>query len=109
MSLETPKERAQKELERQELLASVVLRDAYRKTFDTEYGRLVLEDFIVKGHMLETTCSGNAWSYFYEGERNWNLRMMALIPDLFGEVVSDILSRRQGEISKTLSDLAREE
>ena len=107
--METPKERQQKEKEKADFLHSLELRECYRMTFETEHGRRVLEDFIERGHMLETTCSGNAWSYFYEGERNWILRITSMIPDLIGRVMSEIMAKRQGDINRQIADLARGE
>lgn len=107
--METPKERAQREREKSEFLSSLELRECYRMTFETEHGRRVLEDFIERGHMLETTCSGNAWSYFYEGERNWILRITSIIPDLVGQVMAGMMAKRQGDINRQIADLAKGE
>lgn len=107
--METPREKAQKHREKEELLSSMQLRADYQECFDTPAGRRVLEDFVTRGHMLETTCSGNAWSYFYEGERNTVLRMMALIPDLVGETIRKMMSEKQTEISKQILEAKIEE
>lgn len=101
--METNRERAQREKEKQEFVASLALREAYRVTFDTPAGRTVLEDMLIKGHALDTTCSGNAWSYFYEGERNaLVLRVAAYIPELVGQALTRILAARQTEINKAM-------
>ena len=107
--METPKERAQRDREKADFLSSLELRECYRMTFETEHGRRVLEDFIERGHMLETTCSGNAWAYFYEGERNWTLRISSIIPDLVGQVMAGMMAKRQGDINRQIADLANDE
>lgn len=91
-------------------MGSLELREAYRLTYDTESGRRVLEDMLIKGHMFDTTCSGNAWSYFYEGERNaLVLRLMAYIPELVGEAVTRIMQARQADLDKALSQAMNQE
>ncbi len=105
--LETPKERLIRERERDEFIAGIGLREDYRRTFDTEHGRRVLADFVLGGHMLETTCSGNAWSYFYEGERNWVHRIAGKIPDLVGQVIGEILAKQQEEMDTTIIEITR--
>lgn len=107
--METPKERLQREREKKEFLASLSLREDYRLTFGTDHGRRVLEDMITRGHMLETTCSGNAWSYFYEGERNWVLRIMSYIPELVGDVMAFMMARRQVELNRQVAEATRQD
>jgi hypothetical protein len=106
--METPRERQLREKEKQEFVASLKLREAYRATFNTESGLLVLRDIIERGHMLETTCSGNAWSYFYEGERNFVLRIGAMIPDLLGLVMQWIMASRQEEVNAQMAEIMKE-
>jgi hypothetical protein len=97
--METPKERAQRRHEAQEVIHSLELREAYRMTFDTPHGRTVLRDMILSGHFFETTCTGNAWSHFYEGDRNRILRTMSFIPGIVGPVLAEIMADRQGELN----------
>lgn len=108
-ALETPKERLLRERDKQALIDGLALREDYRMTFSTPHGRRVLEDFLLGGHMLETTCSGNAWSYFYEGERNWALKLTAKIPGLVGEVMAKIMAERQDELNGVLAEAAPKE
>lgn len=97
--METPRERIQKRLEAREAVHSLELQEAYRLTFETPHGRTVLRDMILSGHFFETTCTGNAWSHFYEGDRNRILRTMSFIPGIVGPVLAEIMADRQNELN----------
>lgn len=100
--LVTPKEREIKDRERQDVIANAARREDFLQTFSTPHGRRVLKYIVETSHMLESTCSGNAWSYFYEGERNWMLRLTSLIPDLLGEVFAEMMADHKRQMDRAL-------
>ena len=48
----------------------------YERTFETEYGKRVLEDIIKTGRVFHTTMTGNAWANYYEGFRSFALYIL---------------------------------
>ena len=105
--METPKEKSQREEELRQEITTLERRSDYIETYGTETGRKVLRDMIRRGHMLETSYTRNADTYFYEGERNFVLRTMALIPGIFGEVLRDILQEQELEVSVRQAQILR--
>lgn len=97
----TPKERQQQAQERDEFIALLPLRNDFEQTFGTPHGMRVLTFLMERGHLLETTCTGNAWSHFYEGERNFVLKTIGqMIPALLGRVFAEIMRERQAETDR---------
>jgi hypothetical protein len=107
--IETQRERVQKAREKREFVSSLQLRKDYEDTFSTPAGRRVLAHHIERGHILDTTCSGNAWSYFYEGEKNFVLAEMAMVPGLFAEVLMQVLKEKQQAVDAERADLLKDE
>lgn len=101
----TSRERAQRRREATDTVASEQLLEDYRMTFSTPHGRRVFADIIETGHQLSSTFTGNSWGYFYEGERNWVLRFMGRIPGLAGEILAEILAKKQLEMDRQRNEV----
>ena len=97
--IQTSKERLQKQDKRQQFSDSMSIRQDFELTFGTPHGKRTLEYLMERGHLLESTCTGNAWSHFYEGERNFVLKTIgSMIPGLLGAVFAEVMSQRQYEV-----------
>src|SRR5690606_13810656 len=89
---------AKREQEEKNLREFMTRRKKYLEVFGSESGRWVLRDLLEQGHFFHTTYTGNALSYFKEGERNRLLQICAPIPEIVGTVVQDWCQEKAREI-----------
>lgn len=84
-------------------------RKHYLNVFGTDSGKWVLLDLLKQAHFFGTTYTGNALSYFKEGERNRVLQICAPIPELVGDVIQAWCSDKAREIFELQSARAEDE
>jgi hypothetical protein len=90
---------------RKDLIAWHNRNKAYSKVFDTPDGKVVLEDLLEKSFFFSTTYTGNALTYFREGERNKVLEIASYIP----RVMADVLQQRFLRIAQVHEDRINKE
>lgn len=83
--METPRERAAKEQEKQRYVESLPLREDYKQVFGTPAGNRVLLDMIKRGHVYSSRFTNNGWTAFNEGECNFVLFIADQAPEAFRE------------------------
>lgn len=93
-------ESVKKDQEEKNLSEFLGRRQKYLEVFGSDSGRWVLQDLLEQGHFFHTTYTGNAMSYFREGERNRLLHICAPIPDIVGEVIHEWCMEKAREILK---------
>jgi hypothetical protein len=81
---------------------------AYAECFSTPSGMIVLRDLIERAHFLHTTYTGNALSYFQEGERGLVLEICGYIPELAGRAIGDWCAQKAETQRKTINDMLQE-
>lgn len=91
-------ESAKKDQEEKNLNEFLKRRQRYSEVFGSDSGKWVLRDLLEQGHFFHTTYTGNALSYFKEGERNRLLQLCAPIPDIVGEVIQEWCREKTKEI-----------
>lgn len=104
--------RIEEELERRERLEEDNLLAAYRRLFATADGRLVLDDLLYKCGLYRRSFTGNAETYFREGQRDIGLYLLdrldrAELADL-EEMRTRSRARLEEAHARGLAELARE-
>ena len=78
-------------------------RRVYTDCFGTDQGRRVLLDLLTRSYLFSSTFTGNSYTYFNEGARSaLALELMAVIPALCGQVISEHLKEVEEVMVRTL-------
>jgi len=106
--METSRERAAKEQEKQQYIESLPLREDYKQVFGTPAGNRVLLDMIKRGHVYASRFTNNGWTAFNEGECNFVLMLADYAPDAFREATvlffDEVVAEQARHAAKLLND-----